>query len=511
MPNQEGYEVIRFVKQGSECQPVMDYARGEIFAQWLKSHPVVKKEEMFYMMRELMMQLIRLHQSADEKSYPYVTPYSVCLSESKEVLLLDFHAKSNEVIERQMKRRAIRNNFFPKMQGVKPLEEEKNEIYSLGRTMQFLLTVQEPEPPLGKVEELRLRRIIAKCLGESRERQYEHIEEILKQFPKCRKMNPEFPQILKKFTVSAGLLFLVLVSGSGIVLKKVVPAMHQKPEAAKVKKQDVAAEKSKKEMTLAEDSKYSELCLDMGLLHFLKLEDYKKSKEYFEKAEGMQTAESYGNLARFMDTQEMGDAELSQSLSDAVTALSGQSDVRFAQCILKVYGKIEERKGGLLKEQYLTMALAAELGMEMPEWKEQDQNHETEKELLMYQARGYEGGEELEKAQAAYLKYLDLEMDAGRRVEICEKLAGMYEKEGKMEEARDVCRKEMELNADSKNLRILYIRLQCQDPGIERTVCADTIKEFLDLMPELASEEAFQKIQEEYEIAIDNGTVSVGK
>lgn len=511
MPNQEGYEVIRFVKQGSECQPVMDYARGEIFAQWLKSHPVVKKEEMFYMMRELMMQLIRLHQSADEKSYPYVTPYSVCLSESKEVLLLDFQAKSNEVIERQMKRRAIRNNFFPKMQGIKPLEEEKNEIYSLGRTLQFLLTVQEPEPPLGKVEELRLRRIIAKCLGESRERQYEHIEEILKQFPKYRKINPELPQILKKYTVSAGLLFLVLASGSGLVLKKVVPAIRQKPETTKVKQAAVPIENRKTEVTSEEDRKYSELCMDMGLLHFLELEDYKKSKEYFEKAEAVEMAESYGCFAEYMDTQEVGEEQLSLCLNNAVAELPGQQDVRFAQCILKVYGKIEERRGVLEKNQYLEMASAAEAGMETPGWKEQDQDHKTEKELLMYQARGYEGGEEMDKARNAYLKCLDLELEAGKREEFCTKLAGVYEKEGKMEEAREMCRKEMELNADSKNLRILYIRLQCQDQGIERTVCADTIKEFLDQMPELASEEAFQKIQEEFEIIIENGIVNVGK
>ena len=168
MPDQEGYEVIRFVQHGSECQPVMDYARGEIFIQWLRSHPVVRKEEMFYMMRELLKQLVRFHQSKEEHSYPYVTPYSVFLSENREVLLLDFGAKSNEGIARQLKRRSIRNNFFPRMQGVRDEAEIKSEIYSLGRTMQFLLTVQEPEPPMNKLEELRLRRIIARCLRNSR-------------------------------------------------------------------------------------------------------------------------------------------------------------------------------------------------------------------------------------------------------------------------------------------------------------------------------------------------------
>lgn len=474
MPDQEGYEVIRFVQHGSECQPVMDYARGEIFVKWLRSHPVVRKEEMFYMMRELLKQLIRFHQTKEEGSYPYVTPYSVFLSESKEVLLLDFGATSNEGIERQMKRRAIRNNFFPRMQGIRAETEVKSEIYSLGRTLQFLLTVQEPEPPMNKVEELRLRRIIAKCLGNSRERPYDHIEEILKQFPKYRKMNPELPQILKKFTISSGVILLVLASGAGIALKRIVPEMQQAKKSADV--QAAGVKKGRKESAvkiqetaLSGETQYSALCMDMGLLYFAQLEDFEKSREYFQRAGDAGTAAVYSRLAGYMERPDLEEGELLALLADAEAGIDTCTDVRVVQSLFQVYEKMEEVKGTLLKEQYMTM------------------------ELLGEKARTMEGFQEI---------------DPKKREEICLKLAGIYENEGKTEEAREVCADEIEQNETSMKLRILYVRLQCQDPGIERSVCASTIKEFLDQIPELAAEDEFRKIQEEYGIKIEADTVS---
>lgn len=474
MPDQEGYEVIRFVQHGSECQPVMDYARGEIFIQWLRSHPVVRKEEMFYMMRELLKQLVRFHQSKEEHSYPYVTPYSVFLSENREVLLLDFGAKSNEGIARQLKRRSIRNNFFPRMQGVRDEAEIKSEIYSLGRTMQFLLTVQEPEPPMNKLEELRLRRIIARCLGNSRERPYEHIEEILKQFPKYKKINPKLPQILKKFTISSGVLFLVLVSAAGLALKKIVPAMHETKKSADVQAADIKkirkdSNAKVQETVSSEETQYNALCMDMGLLYFAELEDYEKSREYFQRAGDSGAAAVYSRLAGYMNVPELEDGELSMLLADAEAGLDACTDVRFVQCILRVYEKMEEVKGELTGEQYTTVALLGE------------------------KARTIEGFGEI---------------GPEKRERICLKLAGIYEKEGKMKEAQEVCAEEIRQNETSKKLRLLYMKLQCQDPRIERSVCASTIKEFLDQIPELAAEDEFLKIQEEYGIKIEAGSVS---
>lgn len=374
MPEKEGYEVIRFVQHGEKCRAVMDYARGEIFVQWLRSHPVVKKEEMFSMMRELLKQLIWLHQTKEDAGGFYVTPYNLFLSEDKEILLLDLEAKGNEAIERQMKRRAVRNHFFPQMQTAGLRTEIKDEIYSLGRTMQFLLTVQEPEPPLLLTEELRLRRIISRCLGNSRERPYHQIEEILKYFPKPKKMNPQYPKILKKFTVSSGVLFLVLLSGTGIVLKRIVPSMTasagiQEKSENKKKKEKPSAEKIKDGQAVkgAEETKqtdevraevqgkeneYSALCEDMGLMHFVQMGNYEKSMEYFEKAKGTTTAGIFYCLARYMVKQDVGEEELADVLSAAEEEALIQTDPRFIPGVLKVYDKIKEVTGNLTEKEY---------------------------------------------------------------------------------------------------------------------------------------------------------------
>lgn len=262
------------------------------------------------------------------------------------------------------------------------------------------------------------------------------------------------------------------------------------------------------ETSVSGDTKYGALCVDMGLTCFAELKDYERSREYFAQAGEAKLSPVYCRLAQYMGKQDIKDEELLRLLSDAGAGIEDCTDVRFVQSLLQVYGKMEEVKGRLSQDQYMTMALLGEKGKHMDEWKEKDPNHEKEKELCMYQVKGYEGSGELEKAEQPCFEWLELETDQGKREEICLKLSKIYESEGKMEEAREACASEIQKNETSKKLRILFIRLQCQDPGIERTVCASTIKEFLDQIPELAEEGEFLEIQEEYGIKIETDNVS---
>lgn len=50
---------------------------------------------------------------------------------------------------------------------------------------------------------------------------------------------------------------------------------------------------------------------------------------------------------------------------------------------------------------------------------------------------------------------------------------------------------------ESAELRIQYIRIQCQDSGIDRDICKKTIEESLQAIPELWKESEFQKLMKE--------------
>ena len=64
---------------------------------------------------------------------------------------------------------------------------------------------------------------------------------------------------------------------------------------------------------------------------------------------------------------------------------------------------------------------------------------------------------------------------------------------------------------DSKQLRILYMRMQCSDSDISREICAQTVKEYLNQIPEIKEETEFQKLAQEYGIVMEGENVWVGR
>ena len=52
-------------------------------------------------------------------------------------------------------------------------------------------------------------------------------------------------------------------------------------------------------------------------------------------------------------------------------------------------------------------------------------------------------------------------------------------------------------------LQIQHIRLLCQDPSVDRGICAQTIREYLGRDSTLADSEEFQKLQKEYGIKVE--------
>ena len=85
------------------------------------------------------------------------------------------------------------------------------------------------------------------------------------------------------------------------------------------------------------------------------------------------------------------------------------------------------------------------------------------------------------------------------------------ERKGLKDQALEICRKGAEELKDSKQLRILYMRMQCSDSDISREICAQTVKEYLNQIPEIKEETEFQKLAQEYGIVMEGENVWVGR
>ena len=98
-----------------------------------------------------------------------------------------------------------------------------------------------------------------------------------------------------------------------------------------------------------------------------------------------------------------------------------------------------------------------------------------------------------------------------KKEDIYQKLVKIQGEKGLKDQALEICRKGAEELKDSKQLRILYMRMQCSDSDISREICAQTVKEYLDQIPEIKEETEFQKLAQEYGIVMEGENVWVGR
>ena len=105
-----------------------------------------------------------IHRCRGNPCYRYVNPYSIIVTQEGQLHFLDMDAKSNEEQLRFMQRRVIREHFLPLQQAYYQKASVRLDIYGLGRTIQYILSEADLEPPLKKREEARFHKIISRCL-----------------------------------------------------------------------------------------------------------------------------------------------------------------------------------------------------------------------------------------------------------------------------------------------------------------------------------------------------------
>lgn len=161
----------------------MDCVAGELLIYRIKRCPEVEKELLFQWMREMLQQLEQYRKYLKDQSYRYLNPYSVLITEENHILLLDLEAESNDFVLKNMQTRAMRNHFMKPIASIKESSNLSIDLYGYAKTIQFILAGTEVVPSLSRWEEIRISKIIDKCLSEDPNIQYENIQQVIKKIP----------------------------------------------------------------------------------------------------------------------------------------------------------------------------------------------------------------------------------------------------------------------------------------------------------------------------------------
>lgn len=199
---EEMYDVLRFIEHSGNCRQSMDCIQGTLLIRYLKDNPSLEKSVLFGWFRQLGVCIDQYHRCRNYKDYRYLNPYSVVVTQERELVLLDLEAPDNAFVMKQMQKRAVRNHF------VKPVCEmgvergNKADLFAYGKTIQFVLAYAQITPELTHWEEIRLSRMISRCMGETG-KAYEDIRQAVQAIPVI-KANTRNPSGRRKWILAAG-------------------------------------------------------------------------------------------------------------------------------------------------------------------------------------------------------------------------------------------------------------------------------------------------------------------
>ena len=509
MGEREGYEVLRLIEHNQKCYISSDYVEGKSLIQWLKYHPNLTKKQLFLWIRNLADQLECIHKCRGNPCYQYVNPYSVIVTEDMTLHFLDMSVESNEKMLVQMNRRSVRENFLPPEVNYYQAASIELDIYGLGRTIQYLLSVTDPIPELTRRETVKFQKIISRCLGGHSKRAFKQMSEIQKEIPNVTEKKSKDRRIWTKKR-AAMIIASILILMAAVTVRVIQKKGDGKNTDFKTESTDFKTESSDglNMSEVSERETFAEAQRTMGLLYFLELEDYEKSIQAFEDAGKDQMSENLAALVRYVagiedkessnEKKEYANEKKIENIFRKIEEwMPDESRLDYERCLIRGYAveESEEHAKAILR-------IGKKILDEKPE-------ERLVKECTSYMASAAETARDWDMALEMYTDMLKWE--ESKKEDIYQKLVKIQEEKGLKDQAFEICRKGAEELKDSKQLRILYMRMQCSDSDISREICAQTVKEYLNQIPEIKEETEFQKLAQEYGIVIEGENVWVGR
>lgn len=367
MEDRKGYDVLRIVVHSNRCYMSTDYVIGKQLIVWLKYHSRIDKEQMLGWIRELIENLEHFHQCRGNPCYQYVNPYSIIVGEDKKLYLLDLGSKTQDELLHLMQRRHVRENFLSADNQYYQKVSVQEDIYGFGKTVQYLLSAVDVEPPLRKVEELRLKNMISRCINRNSKKCYQTIREISEYIPNSKIKNTNKTLLLRKALVCTVVLigFAIIAAQAagrerwnrnkekdGKVSENLTDAENDNNKiledyGEKLRQKQEQWDIEKREIEEKHVERERKLSYELALLYFIELEDYNKSREILENiGESESFTEDFIELCVFMGEHEAAitERDMEQLLERLKTEVPDSEDERYVYCVSKGYEKLKEKK-----------------------------------------------------------------------------------------------------------------------------------------------------------------------
>ncbi len=583
----EGFDILRLIEHGNICYISSEYLPGKQLIYWLKEGKILRKGELYQWIRDMVKQLMRIYRCQDSQGYGFVNPYCILISEDCRLYYLDMDAKSNEETLKQMRQDPVIRYYFTPEESVDCKQRNvKGELYGMGKTLQYILSVAYIRPELTKREERKLRKFISKCLGQTGRREIQDVSELLTCLPEPAGIGNSIGiGRSMKNSMKIGIAVAVLAVATGVrvlAFKEETSSSASKENVQEHQEMETIDRTGKesvkdKEAVLEQSGK---AIMQLALNYYLELDRPEKALSVLEdsldelKIEGEEISKETEKVQE--ETQEMNalicviqayvnpEDKLSheedfRTVAKALEVIEDGMDVMEDQgkvwCLVRGYGLLMDKSKDLAeanKESSLTSEYAnqvitigeeqlQELEIEFPTEKtmgvnvnllegeeeaegdniengeEDDKENRKDSELLEKAlkeisqtiAKAYESKGNLQVAIQEWKVLLNEANGWGEREAIYLKLEELYEADGQTDKAIDTCVQGLEACYESWALRKIHIRLLCSDKGMDRGVCAQTIKEYLGQYPDLKEDEEFKELQEKYGIKIEGDTVTV--
>lgn len=485
MAAKDSYDVLRLIGHGKNSYVSSENVTGTPLIYWLKYHPHIEKESLLQWMKVLAEQLDQFHKCRGKPCYQYVNPYSVIVTEEKELYFLDLGAENNEEMLRKMQQRSVREYFLPREDAYYQKASVQLDIYGLGRTYQYLLSETEQEPPLTKKEILKLQKLISKCLDRHSKQVFQKVSDIQKYIPECKKTEYKKKKI-HPFVPVITVLFAIFV---------IFRAEEQKVVKGESKKEAVQ-ETGREER--ATDVRKENLELELALLYFLSLQDYEESIRHLQQVKNNPVAVNLEVIARRLGGGVVSESELKKALHGLEKEVVGKDfsekqERAYYACILKGYALLTERED---MKELLRIGQAYEQMVE-----------EVPPEILLNMADASEKCGQYKEAFKIYERVREDTIDAKEKEALYEKQAQVAGLAEMPEKRAEILRNGIREFPESVNLRIEYIKQQCEDTTIDRAVCMATIGEAIKELPAILEDIQFQKLMKEYGYKVEGEKV----
>lgn len=177
--------MLSFIEHGSHCRQTMDCVQGVLLIEYLREHPRIEKQVLFEWFRKIAVNLERYHRCRKRQNYKCLNPYSIVITEKQSVSLLDMEAPENEFVMKHMQKRAMKNHFLKPVYDMAADGTYSADLFSYGKTLQFILACAKIVPELTGREEAALMRITGRCTGEYKKK-YQDFQQVMKALPSVR-------------------------------------------------------------------------------------------------------------------------------------------------------------------------------------------------------------------------------------------------------------------------------------------------------------------------------------